>query len=247
MKKHKVLSPMERKYLLNALYIKYEKKQGWAQHLTYLRKKYSWLIIVNLTTFIKRFLDLFLGIILVIVFSPVMVFIGLLIKFNGGGSIFYVSDRVGKWGKEFKFIKFRTMIKDAEQMKQNLLKQNEFKSDISFKMKKDPRITTVGRFLRKTSLDELPQLWNVLKGDMSLVGPRPPIPSEVAKYTLEERYRLDVKPGLTCIWQVSGRSNVPFEKQVQLDLQYIESQSFWLDIRLLLKTIPAVLFGRGAY
>jgi lipopolysaccharide/colanic/teichoic acid biosynthesis glycosyltransferase len=114
-------------------------------------------------------------------------------------------------------------------------------------MRHDPRITPLGRLMRKTSLDELPQLWNVLKGDMSLVGPRPHLPEEVAQYTLAQRRRLDVKPGITCIWQVSGRSEIPFSKQVDLDLEYIESQSLWLDFKILLQTIPAVLAGKGAY
>lgn len=139
------------------------------------------------------------------------------------------------------------MVIDADQLKESLEPAKEFKDDVTFKIKKDPRVTRFGRFLRKTSLDELPQLWCVIKGDMSLVGPRPPLPSEVAKYTLEDRRRLDVLPGLTGIWQVSGRSDIPFEKQVKLDLQYIESQSIWLDIKILLKTIPAVLLGKGAY
>jgi lipopolysaccharide/colanic/teichoic acid biosynthesis glycosyltransferase len=118
---------------------------------------------------------------------------------------------------------------------------------VIFKMKHDPRITRVGRYIRRASIDELPQLWNVLKGDMSLVGPRPPVPSEVSQYTLSDRRRLEAKPGITCVWQVSGRSDIPFEQQVELDFAYIESQSLWMDIKLLLKTIPAVLLGRGAY
>jgi lipopolysaccharide/colanic/teichoic acid biosynthesis glycosyltransferase len=114
-------------------------------------------------------------------------------------------------------------------------------------MRDDPRVTRVGRFIRKTSIDELPQLWNVFKGDMSLVGPRPPVPSEVNEYSLADRRRLEVIPGITCIWQVSGRSEIPFEQQVELDVEYIQSQSVWMDIKLLLKTIPALLLGKGAY
>jgi lipopolysaccharide/colanic/teichoic acid biosynthesis glycosyltransferase len=155
---------------------------------------------------------------------------------------------VGKWGKEFNFPKFRSMVVKADHLQENLIisTQHQAKGK-SFKMKHDPRVTPIGHLLRKTSLDELPQLWCVLKGEMSLVGPRPPLPKEVTLYSLEERKRLDVTPGLTCIWQVSGRSEIPFKEQVQLDLNYIESQSLWLDIKLLLKTIPAVLFGKGAY
>ena len=124
---------------------------------------------------------------------------------------------------------------------------NDLKEGVTFKIKRDPRITWIGRILRKTSMDELPQLWCVLKGEMSLVGPRPPLPEEVSLYILQDRSRLDVTPGLTCIWQVSGRSEIPFSSQVKLDREYIESQSFWLDLKLLLKTIPAVILGRGAY
>jgi lipopolysaccharide/colanic/teichoic acid biosynthesis glycosyltransferase len=124
---------------------------------------------------------------------------------------------------------------------------NEMTGGVIFKMKNDPRIIPIGRFIRKASIDELPQLWNVLKGDMSLVGPRPALPSEVNQYSLQDRQRLEVIPGITCIWQVSGRSNIPFPQQVQLDTEYIQSQSLLLDIKLLLKTIPAVLLSRGAY
>jgi len=139
------------------------------------------------------------------------------------------------------------MIVNAEAVKDKILEMNQHGDQKTFKVKNDPRITWIGRILRKLSLDELPQLWCVLKGEMSLVGPRPPVPREVVLYTVSDRRRLDVRPGLTCIWQVSGRSNIPFEGQVKLDAQYIESQSIWFDIVLLFKTIPAVLFGRGAY
>jgi lipopolysaccharide/colanic/teichoic acid biosynthesis glycosyltransferase len=118
---------------------------------------------------------------------------------------------------------------------------------VIFKMKHDPRVTKIGRLLRKASIDELPQLWNVFHGDMSLVGPRPPLPSEVEQYSLNDRQRLHVRPGITCIWQVSGRSDIPFEKQVQLDIDYLHTQSLWTDIKLLLRTVPAVLFSKGAY
>jgi lipopolysaccharide/colanic/teichoic acid biosynthesis glycosyltransferase len=143
--------------------------------------------------------------------------------------------------------KFRSMYIDAEARKARLIAANEMAGGVLFKMKHDPRITRVGRFIRKASIDELPQLWNVLRGDMSLVGPRPALPSEVDEYSLRDRQRLEVIPGITCIWQVSGRSDIPFEEQVQLDIQYIESQSFWQDVMILLKTVPAVLLGRGAY
>lgn len=247
MGEHKRLLGAERTRLLEELYAKYGETQSLKKRWLYWRKKYSWLIIVGLSKFLKRFLDLVLGIILLILFLPIMLLISLIIKFIDMGPVFYITDRVGKWGREFPFIKFRTMVIHADQLKESLESAKEFKDDVTFKIKKDPRVTRFGRFLRKTSLDELPQLWCVIKGDMSLVGPRPPLPSEVAKYTLEDRRRLDVLPGLTGIWQVSGRSDIPFEKQVKLDLQYIESQSIWLDIKILLKTIPAVLLGKGAY
>jgi lipopolysaccharide/colanic/teichoic acid biosynthesis glycosyltransferase len=124
---------------------------------------------------------------------------------------------------------------------------NEMEGGVIFKMKNDPRVTKVGRIIRKTSIDELPQLWNVLVGDMSLVGPRPPVPSEVDQYSLSDRRRLEVIPGITCIWQISGRSEIPFEQQVELDVQYIQSQSLWTDFKILIKTVPALLLGSGAY
>jgi lipopolysaccharide/colanic/teichoic acid biosynthesis glycosyltransferase len=139
------------------------------------------------------------------------------------------------------------MVMNAEQIRAELLAQSDLDDSITFKMKRDPRITWIGRIIRKLSIDELPQLWCVLRGQMSLVGPRPPIPSEVAQYSLSDRRRLEAIPGLTCIWQVSGRSDIPFPEQVELDVQYIASQSFWFDIKLLLRTVPAVLLGRGAY
>ena len=139
------------------------------------------------------------------------------------------------------------MVIGADKMKDTLMEDNESHDGVIFKMKRDPRVTRVGRFIRKFSIDELPQLVNVLKGDMSLVGPRPALPKEVAKYTLDQRKRLHITPGITCIWQVSGRSDIPFSGQVQLDLDYIQSSSFLKDIAILLKTIPAVLTGKGAY
>ena len=139
------------------------------------------------------------------------------------------------------------MRRDADTLKQQLSEQNESEDGVIFKMRDDPRVTRVGRFIRRFSVDELPQLFNVLLGDLSVVGPRPPIPSEVSLYTLDQRRRLHVKPGLTCLWQIGGRSEIPFTEQVRLDLQYIHSQSLWQDIRIILKTIPAVLLGKGAY
>ena len=139
------------------------------------------------------------------------------------------------------------MRKTAEVDKQKILLQNESKDGVIFKMKEDPRITSVGKFIRKYSIDELPQFFNVLEGSMSLVGPRPPLPDEVKEYTLEDRKRLHITPGITCIWQIAGRSNIPFKQQVSLDEEYIKNRGFFRDIAILLKTIPAVLTGRGAY
>jgi lipopolysaccharide/colanic/teichoic acid biosynthesis glycosyltransferase len=155
--------------------------------------------------------------------------------------------RVGYRGRQFKLWKFRSMYVDAEARRAELETANEMKGGVLFKMKKDPRITRVGRFIRKASVDEMPQLWNVIKGDMSLVGPRPALESEVELYSIEERVRLMAKPGLTCFWQVSGRSDIPFPKQVLLDEDYLYRQSLFTDIKLLFQTIPAVLRGKGAY
>lgn len=182
-----------------------------------------------------------------IVLSPLFAVMALLIKLESAGPVLFSQTRVGKNGAEFRCWKFRSMYRDAEQRKQELLDQNEMIGGVTFKMKQDPRITRIGRFIRKASIDELPQLWNVFAGDMSLVGPRPPVPEEVSQYSAHERQRLVVKPGITCIWQVSGRSNIPFNEQVLMDIKYIQSRSFWLDISLMLRTIPAVLLARGSY
>ena len=211
-------------------------------------KKFAWLFIVNGSKFIKRMIDIVAAGSAIILFSPIFLLIILAIKLTDGGPIFYISTRVGKWGKEFKFPKFRSMVVNADKIKDELLEDNEHGAEgVTFKMKKDPRVTWIGRFLRRTSLDESPQLWSVLIGDMTLVGPRPPVPREVALYTISDRRRLDITPGITCIWQVSGRSDIPFPEQVELDVKYINSQSVWQDIKLLFMTIPAVLLGKGAY
>lgn len=195
--------------------------------------------------FLKRGLDMSVTAIVLILLFPLFVLTGLAIKLEDGGPIFFFQTRVGKWGQLFKMYKFRSMRKDAEKILEDLKDQNET-GGVIFKIRKDPRITHVGRVIRKFSIDELPQLWNVLKGDMSLVGPRPPLPSEVASYTHSSRKRLDVMQGITCIWQVSGRSNIDFDNQVKMDVSYIENQSFFGDIKLLFKTIPAVIGGEGA-
>lgn len=195
----------------------------------------------------KRLIDVAGAVLSMIVLAPLFLIIAILIKLESHGPVLFPQIRIGKWGRPFTMYKFRSMCADAERRKDELLRQNEMHGGVIFKMKCDPRVTRIGKIIRRGSLDELPQLWNVLKGEMSLVGPRPPVPVEVSRYSLGERRRLDVKPGITCIWQVSGRSQLPFQRQVELDVAYIESQTMWGDFKLLLKTVPAVLLGRGAY
>ncbi len=195
----------------------------------------------------KKFLDIVASLVLIILLSPVFIITAIFIYIEDPGPVFYIAPRVGKDGKHFGFIKFRSMVMNADKIKDQLLDKNESKAGVIFKMKKDPRVTKTGRFIRRFSIDELPQLFNVLKGDMSLVGPRPPLPREVAEYTLLDRKRLHVMPGITCLWQVKGRSDIPFDEQVQLDMQYIKSSSFWKDVKILIMTIPAVISGKGAY
>jgi len=161
--------------------------------------------------------------------------------------VLFWQTRIGKWGKPFRFPKFRSMVVNAEALRVKLEQTNMHGNGVTFKMKNDPRITRIGRFIRRTSIDELPQLWCVLAGDMSLVGPRPALATEVARYSLDDRRRLDAAPGLTCTWQVSGRSDIPFPEQLRLDVEYIERQGLREAIKLLLKTVPAVITGRGAY
>jgi exopolysaccharide biosynthesis polyprenyl glycosylphosphotransferase len=219
-----------------------------ARHRTWLQLNSFLRLIASASTDVdKRLFDLVGAILLLIILSPVFLVIAVLIKLDSGGPVFFKQSRVGKWGKRFVMYKFRSMTWDAERRQGELVDKNEIPGGVIFKMKCDPRVTRVGRLVRRSSLDELPQLWNVLKGEMSLVGPRPPVPVEVASYSLHERRRLEVKPGITCTWQVSGRSQLPFRQQVALDVAYIESQSLWGDIKLLLRTVPAVLVGRGAY
>ncbi len=210
-------------------------------------KRFLWRSVISGAYLVKRLIDIVAAILLLILLSPLFVVIMILIYQSSPGPVFYKQTRVGRWGKLFTMWKFRSMYPDADVRLKEMMAQNEMTGGVIFKMKNDPRIIPVGRFIRKASIDELPQLWNVLKGDMSLVGPRPALPSEVNQYSLQDRQRLEVIPGITCIWQVSGRSDIPFPQQVQLDVQYIQSQSVWLDIKLLLQTIPAVLLSRGAY
>ncbi len=193
----------------------------------------------QLSNLTKRAVDIAASLVGIILLLPVFVLIGLLIRLSSKGPIFFVQNRVGVSGKIFKMYKFRTMVVNAEELKKNLMNQNEMSGPV-FKIKQDPRVTRVGRFLRKTSLDELPQLFNVLLNDMSLVGPRPPLMDEVIKYRKWQARRLSVKPGITCIWQVSGRNQISFEEWVRMDIRYIEKRSILFDLLLLVKTIKVV-------
>lgn len=190
---------------------------------------------------IKRVIDVVCSFVGVLVLSPLFVVIAIIIKFTSKGPVFFSQKRVGRDGKEFKMYKFRSMVVNAEELKEKLSAQNEMSGPM-FKMKDDPRVTKVGKFIRKTSIDELPQLLNVLKGDMSLVGPRPSLPKEVAQFEDWMYRRLEVKPGLTCYWQVSGRNNIDFEDWMKLDIKYVDERSTWIDIKLIFKTV-GVLFG----
>lgn len=195
----------------------------------------------------KRILDFALALFGILALLPFLIIIALLIKLEDRkGPILFSQTRVGKDGKEFTMYKFRSMVTDAEDLKVSLVDQNEATGPV-FKIKQDPRVTKIGHFIRKTSIDELPQLFNVLKGKMSLVGPRPPLPEEVAQYTNYEWQRLCVIPGLTCYWQVSGRSNLSFERWVELDLKYIAERSFLKDIKLILKTVVVLFGSKDAY
>jgi exopolysaccharide biosynthesis polyprenyl glycosylphosphotransferase len=196
---------------------------------------------------LKRMMDVTLASASLVFLAPVFVLTACLIKLQDGGPIFFRQKRIGRDGVPFWCYKFRSMVTNAETLREKLAAQNVHgEAGITFKIKADPRITPIGRFIRKMSIDELPQLFNVLRGEMSLVGPRPPVPSEVAQYNERQLQRLTVLPGLTCLWQVSGRAELPFDEQVRLDLEYIARRSLLLDITLLLKTIPAVISGRGA-
>lgn len=195
----------------------------------------------------KRALDASLSAVALLVLSPLLLLIALLVVLEDGGPILFVQTRVGQYGRPFRMLKFRSMRPDAEQRLAQVFAANQHRTGVTFKVRRDPRVTRIGRWLRRFSLDELPQFFNVLIGDMSLVGPRPPVPREVEKYSLADRRRLAVKPGLTCLWQISGRAEIDFPGQVQLDVTYIETQSLREDLRILIRTLPAVIFGAGAY
>lgn len=211
-----------------------------ALHLDQLSKKKSYLII-------KRFIDIVGALIGFIILTPTLfLIVAVLIKLEDPkGPILFKQKRIGKYGKEFYMFKFRSMVSDAEEMLKELLDKNEIEGAM-FKMKEDPRITRVGKFIRKTSIDEFPQLWNVLKGEMSLVGPRPPLPREVIEYTPYDKQRLLVIPGCTGVWQISGRNSLSFKEMVELDLAYIKNRTILLDLKIILKTFIAIL-GKNAY
>lgn len=213
-------------------------------HVTWMRYLWRWSLVSS--QLLKRGFDLVAASLILAVLSPLFLLAMFLIKIEDGGPVLFRQTRVGKWGREFTMYKFRSMCLDAEEKLDELLALNEHGEGVTFKIKDDPRITRVGRWMRLFSLDEFPQLLNVLKGEMSLVGPRPPVPREVELYSPSDRRRLAVIPGITCYWQISGRSEIDFSGQVALDVKYIEEMSFWTDFTILVKTVPAVLSGKGA-
>lgn len=201
----------------------------------------------NMYLFIKRIIDIIGSSVGILILSPLFLLIALLIKLEDSkGAVFFRQTRVGEHEKPFEMYKFRSMVSNAEALKATLIKDNEAIGPV-FKIKKDPRITKLGSFIRKTSIDELPQLFNVLKGEMSLVGPRPPLPEEVNQYSRYEKQRLKVTPGLTCYWQVSGRSNIGFNEWVKLDLKYINERNTLIDFKLIIKTVFVLFGSKDAY
>ena len=196
--------------------------------------------------FFKRALDMMLAAFSIVLLSPLFLLIAVLVKLTSRGGVLYRQTRCGLGGRRFTLYKFRSMVVGAEDMRADIAHLNEVDGPV-FKIAEDPRCTPIGRWLRRASLDELPQLWNVMRGDMSFVGPRPPVPEEVEKYEAWQRRRLRMRPGLTCLWALEGRSELNFERWMQLDLSYIDDWSLWLDAKIFVKTIPHVLFGRGAW
>ena len=194
----------------------------------------------------KRLTEVTAAVFGLLFFLPLLIVLAIIIKLDSAGPVFFRQTRLGKDGRPFAMLKLRSMTQDAAELHAVVATANEMVGPV-FKIRSDPRVTRVGRFIRKASLDEIPQLWHVLTGDMALVGPRPPIPDEVARYEPWMRERLAVKPGLTCTWQVSGRSDIPFERWVQMDIDYIRHRNLALDLKILLLTVPAVITGRGAY
>jgi lipopolysaccharide/colanic/teichoic acid biosynthesis glycosyltransferase len=203
-----------------------------------------WRLTRRFGSFAKRLLDIVVAATALIAALPVMLLAALLVKITDGGPVLYWQTRVGKWGKTFRFPKFRSMVVNAEALQKGLMAANQHGHGVTFKIRRDPRITWIGRILRKTSIDELPQFWNVLRGDMSLVGPRPPLPFEVEKYQPWHRRRvLEAKPGITGAWQVKGRSRTTFDEMVRMDLEYARTYSLWTDIKILAATPRAMFKG----
>jgi exopolysaccharide biosynthesis polyprenyl glycosylphosphotransferase len=196
--------------------------------------------------FFKRAVDVIVAAVSLVVLSPLFLILAVLVKLSSKGSVFFRQTRCGLGGRYFVLLKFRSMVLNADELLSDLSELNEAEAPL-FKMRNDPRCTKVGRWMRTFSLDELPQLWNILRGDMSLVGPRPPLPQEVEQYQPWQRRRLRMRPGLTCLWALEGRSQLRFERWTRLDLLYIDNWSIWLDLKILLRTIPTVLSGRGAH
>ena len=221
-------------------------RSGFFARMRARRKKAVTIFSSNCGRVFKRWMDICGSLAAIILLFPLFIVVAVWLKLDSPGPLIYRQIRIGLHGRPFYFYKFRSMYVDSEARRLALEKENESKDGVLFKMKNDPRITRCGRFIRKYSIDEAPQFFNVLLGDMSLVGPRPPLPSEVAQYTLDDRKRLDILPGITCIWQISGRSDIPFREQVVLDKEYIRGQGFWKDVLILFKTVPAVLTGKGA-
>lgn len=205
-----------------------------------------WALRTRFGTFAKRVMDVAIALIALVLAAPIMLVTALLIKLDSPGPVLFRQTRVGKHGLTFACYKFRSMYIDAEERKRELAKQNEADGPV-FKIRRDPRITRVGRVIRSLSIDELPQIFNVLRGEMSVVGPRPALPSEVATYTIDQALRLHAIPGITGLQQVSGRSDIDFKRWVELDVQYINEQSFWKDVEIMARTVPAVISRKGAY
>jgi lipopolysaccharide/colanic/teichoic acid biosynthesis glycosyltransferase len=241
------MSEDEIKELIIRRYSRVQSRWGLWQLNLYVRwKRVSWHWVVASAVFVKRLVDIAVSSLFLLLLSPLFLGLALAVNLEDGGPVLFTQTRVGQWGRLFRMFKFRSMCPNAEEKLREILPQNQHAQGVTFKMKNDPRLTGVGRWMRRYSLDELPQFFNVLRGDMSLVGPRPPLPREVGLYSVADRRRLAATRGLTCFWQIGGRSEIDFKEQVHLDVLYIESQSLWLDLKILCKTIPAVLSGKGA-
>lgn len=219
---------------------------GLARRWRFWRKKYAWALVVGGARVLKRLIDILVSLSMLLVLSPLFLIIALMIKLTDGGPVLNWQTRVGRWGREFPFPKFHSSVARPAMPRQDLTEENDHSLSDGLEVKQKP-VTWTDRVIRKLGMDELPQLVCVLKGDMSLVGPRPPLPCEVALYKLADRRRLDVTPGLICHRQVSGHGDIPFDQQIELDVQYIESKSLWFDIKLLLRIVKAVLLGRKDY